>query len=141
MNSKINKISQQIVKHSINKISVNEYLKLKKTSKNQGKPEIKISRNNEILKTANSFFNQDKKSHLTLNNVSNNNLIFKNETAKKQLNIDDSVLNKEKEEDINEYKNLLKNRNTAHSVEKRDIKLYIKNKILEKNKIELDIEK
>ena len=141
LNSKINKISQQIVKHSINKISVNEYLKLKKTSKNQGKPEIKISRNNEILKTANSFFNQDKKSHLTLNNVSNNNLIFKNETAKKQLNIDDSVLNKEKEEDINEYKNLLKNRNTAHSVEKRDIKLYIKNKILEKNKIELDIEK
>ena len=139
LNSKINKITQQIVKHSINKISVNEYLKLQKISKNQGKPKMKISRNNDILNTANSFFNQDKINHLTFNNIKNNSLIIKNDTEKKQIIIDNSILIKEKEEDINEYNNILRNRNTGHSVEKRDIKLYIKNKILEKNKLELDI--
>ena len=139
LNSKINKITQQIVKHSINKISVNEYLKLQKTSKNQGKPKMKVSRNNEILNTANSFFNQDNINHLTFNNIKNNSLIIKNDTEKKQIIIDNSILIKEKEEDINEYNNILRNRNTGHSVEKRDIKLYIKNKILEKNKLELDI--
>ena len=136
INNKINKISQQIYKHGMNKISVNEYLKLQKTSKNQGKPKLKISRNKENLKTANSFFNEEKQNQLTLNNYNNNSLIIKNETEKIKLNIDNSDLIKEKEEDITEFKYLLKN---SHSVGKRDIKKYIKNKILEKNKLELDI--
>ena len=93
---------------------------------------MKISRNNDILNTANSFFNQDKINHLTFNNIKNNSLIINNDTEKKQFNIDNSILIKEKEEDINEYNNILRNRNAGHSVEKRDIKLYIKKKNISK---------
>lgn len=122
-NNKNNRLSQ---KQNLNKTSNNEKLKLQKNAKKLEKYKMKVSRNiNENLKTINSYFNQDKKNQLTLHNYQINNLGIKNETEKINFNIDNPDIIKEEE------------KIKTHSMERRDIKRYIKNKILEKNDIKL----
>ena len=118
----------------INKYSNKENLKLYRYKKSNEKK--KFSRNKENLKMANSFFNNDNNGQLTLNNINNSNMIIKNETEKKYLNLSNLYLLKEKGGTKMENKNKIENR---HSVENKYKKKDIKNKFLEKNKLKLGI--
>ena len=119
------KPSQQIIKTNLNKTSIKELLKLPKCSKNKERTKIKLSRNNDNLKTDNSYFNKKENNfQLTFHNYKNDNLI-----KNYNLNNDNS--------EIIEVKS--KKKKVGHSMERKDMKKYIKNKILEKNKLNLEI--
>lgn len=98
----INYPKKIVVKQKLNtdKASFNDCLKLKKSSKNQGKQKIKLSRNKENLKTAKSLFGANKKCQLSMNNYKFNSLM-KNETQKINHYKNYLDLKKEKEADVN----------------------------------------
>ncbi len=133
-----NKSKNKQIKQNLNKISIREkeYLKLEKSTKNQGKPKIKISRNNENIKSANSVYDTEIKNQSSFHNFKYNNLIINNETEKINPNINNSDLIKEKEDNKNNKKYYQTQNN--NSIEKRDKKNYIKNKLLEQNRLNLD---
>ena len=138
-NIKLNNIKSGTSNNYICKKDLNfEYDKIitfiNKYQKNQGNNKKKISRNKENLKTVISFFNNNNKSNLTLNNIKNYNTIIKNETEKKYLNISSSDLIKEKKDDKMKNKKEIKN-----CAPKIDMKKYFKNYFLEKNKLKLEI--
>lgn len=135
-----NKPKKIVVKRNfdMNKISISNYLKMEKNSKNKGKPKLKLSRNKDNLKTENSLFDLDKKCQLSLYNFKYNSLIMKNETQKINSNINNSDIMKQKEDKMNKKTNSMQSR-CINSMEKRDIKKYIKNKLLEQNKLNFDM--
>ncbi len=114
-----------LIKTNLNKTSIKELQKLQKCSKNQERTKVKLSRNNDNLKTENSYFNKKENNfQLTFHNYKNNNLI-----KNYNLNNDNSELVKAKS----------KKKKLGHSMERKDLNKYIKNKILEKNKLNLEI--
>ena len=132
-----NKPKKIVVKRNFgnnNKTSISNYLKMEKSSKNKGKPKLKLSRNKEYLKTKNSLLDLDKTCQLSLYNFKYNSLIIKNETQKINSNINNSDIMKEKKDKMNRKTNSMQSR-YINSMEKRDIKKYIKNKLLEQNKL------
>ena len=121
----IKKIAQQMISGNLNKTSINTHLKQQKCSKNLEKFKNKLSRNNVNCQTENSFYNNKKNNfQLTFHNYKNDNLI-KNYI----FNYDNSEIIKEKK----------KRKKLAHSIERKDIRKDIKKKLLQKNKLSLEI--
>ena len=119
------KNSQQIIKTNLNKAVINDFLKMKKRSDNDDQSKNNLSRNNENYKTENSFLNKKSNNfQLTFYNFKNINLI-----KNYNFNNDSSEIFDEKN----------KKKNVVHSIDTKDIKKYIKKKILEKNKLNFEI--
>jgi hypothetical protein len=120
------KSSQETIKANKNKTPINYCRITNKCLKNEEKPKNEVSRNNDYLNEENSFFDdQNNNFQMTFYNYKNNNLI-----RNYNINDDYSDIIKEKK---------YKKRRIGYSIERKNMKNYIKKKILEKNKLNFEI--
>ena len=117
---------QETINANKNKTPINDCRITKKCLKNEEKPKNKGYRNNDSLNEENSFFDdQNNNYQMTFYNYKNNNLIRND-----NINDDYSDIIKEKK---------YKKGKIGYSMERKNMKKYIKKKILEKNKLNFEI--
>lgn len=148
--NKCKKSSKQLITQNVNKFIINENIKINdqinlSNQSRQLKTQKKhLSRNNDNINEEKSFFNyyniRDKNSQSPFRNFFNNSLIIKNKenTLDKIGNIEISNLIDEKEREREIENNKIKKKYlfvNRNSVEKKDMKKYIKNKLLQLHKI------
>jgi hypothetical protein len=133
------KPSKQIVKEKVSKFLINDVKTINKQSRQLKNEQVKLSRNNDDINQENSFFkyyNSREKVETPFRNILSNSLVIKEKenTVEKIRNIElsDLIDEKESESDKIKKKYLFVNRK---SVEKKQMKRYIKNKLLKLNKL------